>query len=200
MTQNITVQYVRDFFEGSAKEGESRLSVFLDALKASEVEEVRKVCAEVAKTSETLKVRMSEVRQIWGALHHIPNGASIVPGMGYNRASDAARKALAEAQIDWKGNHRLTKAERQEAKAKASVLEQTAEALEAVNFDGSKVAEGLTKVAKAKAEKHIFDAIWAAYAVFGVLPADLAPIVASVTKDAMTAIEKAEAGKIKKAA
>jgi len=143
--QHLTATYVQDFFTGVSKAEEGKLSVFLKALADATVEEVRQVTKEVAATSDTLKTRMSEVRQIWGALHQIPD-FKLDSSIGYNKASDASRKALAEAKITWQGKPVLDKGQRASKRAEAIAVGMAAKAFTVAHGDVSKMVDALPGV------------------------------------------------------
>lgn len=141
---HITATYVQEYFNDQSMIQSSSLSVLLTSLMDTAQDEVRQVLAEVAKVNSTLKVRCSEVRQIWGALHYarMPMDATI----GYNKASSLARGLLKTAGIRWNGEPVKTKAQRAEQAAREAATELASEALQAVSYDVSKIAEGMVKI------------------------------------------------------
>lgn len=141
---HITATYIQQYFDAQSAEQSSKLSVFLSSLMDTPQEEVQKALKEVAKINSTLKVRCSEVRQIWGALHYAD--MSMDSSIGYNRASAEARELLKVKGIKWNGEAIKTKEERAEQAARDAATTLAAEALQSVGYDVSKIADGLTKI------------------------------------------------------
>jgi len=155
---HVTATYLVEFYSAETKDGVARLSVLLSSLQAASADEFRDAAKEAAKVSDTMKQRMSEARQLYGALHQV-EGFQPSAGEGYHRTIAKAREALANAKINWQGKPLLDKSEKASKRAFNAKVALTAIALDKAHGDVSKIAETLPEVRREQAYADIHEAM-----------------------------------------
>ena len=141
----------------------ARITVILDGLCNLTLSDGGKLLTATAKeskwkpTEKTIKVRVSECRQLFGAVKLFDGFRKVIEekGMGWSSAVSAARLQLAEKHLKANGDHAPTKEEKATAQAKANTLEILAENMvgdasdeNAVREAADRTAERLTSVGR----------------------------------------------------
>ena len=139
--------------EASAS-AKARITVILDGLCNLPLQDGRKILTETAKlgkgtpTEQTVKQRVSECRQLYGAVRLIEGFRKGIEeaGMGWSNAVSRARVELAEKHLKANGERVKTPEQVQAARVKANVLEIMAENIGDDIGDANARAESAARV------------------------------------------------------
>jgi hypothetical protein len=102
LTQDTIKVFIKGIMDDEVKAEKTRLHMFRESAVITDVGSFKAACKELAKDEDqAVKQRISEIRQLYGAVHFVK--LDIEP-MGYHKAVQAARKALADAKLKYDGS------------------------------------------------------------------------------------------------
>lgn len=116
LTQDSLFVFIRDINDDINEVASTRLAMFqkqAEQTSMSDFKQAAKDCAASHKDDDSIKVRLSECRQLFGAIRHCELN---IKGLGYHVAVKTAREALNTKGIKFDGTAIKSDAEKQQAK------------------------------------------------------------------------------------
>lgn len=116
LTQDSLFVFIRDINEDISEVASTRLALFqkqAEQTSMSDFKQAAKDCAANHKDDDSIKTRLSECRQLFGAIRHCELD---IKGLGYHVAVKSARDALNAKGIKFDGSPIKSAEEKQQAK------------------------------------------------------------------------------------